>query len=392
MTTSTAEFEQIQAELTKGGVEAALNCLIDQLREKKKHHELFEALKMKARRDLGLPLTYSDAGDELDDATRTKLEDGLIEACREVGMALLAEGQVRDGWMYLRPVGDRAAAAAEIAEVEVDEDNLEEIVEVTLHEGVDPVRGFGLVLEHFGTCNAITTFESSMHQHAKDVQSGAAALLLEHLHQELVATVKADIARQEGAEPKEDTLRELLADRDWLFAEGAYHIDTTHLSSTVRFARLLSDERLLRLALDLTEYGRRLTEQFQYQGEEPFTDHYPTHALYFQALLGENVEEALAYFRGQAETVDLDQIGTIAVEVYIELLDRMGRSAEAIEAMLTMLPSDRRTLGVAPTLFELSRHAGDFNRAAEFYLQSENLLGYATCLLSAQHAKANKGA
>jgi hypothetical protein len=271
--------------------------------------------------------------------------------------------------------------------VDVDEDNLEEIVEVTLHEGVDPVRGFGLVLEHFGTCNSITTFESSMHQHSRDVQAAAAGLLVEHLHEELLATVKADIARQEGTEPQENTLRELLADRDWLFAEGAYHIDTTHLSSTVRFARLLDDERLLRLALDLTEYGRRLTEQFQYQGDEPFSDHYPTHALYFQALLGENVDEALDYFRGQAETVDLDEIGTIAVEVYIELLDRMGRSADAINAMLTMLPSDRRTLGIAPTLFELSRRAGAFDRAADFYLQHENLLGYATCLLSARQAK-----
>jgi hypothetical protein len=342
---------------------------------------------MKVRHTLGLPLTYSDASDNLNDATRTRLEDGLIEACREVGLALLAEGKVREGWMYLRPVGDRQAAAAEITRLEVDDDNLEEFVEVLLHEGVEPRRGFGLVLEHYGTCNAITTFESALHQQPRDVQAAAAGMLVAHLHEELLATVKSDIARQEGTEPKENTLRELVADRDWLFAEGAYHIDTTHLASTVRFARLLSDARLLRLALDLTEYGRRLTTQFQYQGEEPFTDHYPAHALYFQALLGENLDEALAYFRQQAESVDLDQIGTIAVEVYIDLLDRVGRREEAIEVLLSMLPSDRRTLGIAPSLFELSRRAGKFDRATEFYQQHDNLLGYATCLLSARQAQ-----
>jgi hypothetical protein len=259
---------------------------------------------------------------------------------------------------------------------------------VALHEGVDPRRGFGLVLGHYGTCNAITTFESSMHQQPRDVQAAAAGMLVEHLHEELLATVRSDIARQEGREPPEKTLAELVAERDWLFAEGAYHIDTTHLSSTVRFARLLSDPRQLRLAIDLTEYGRRLVTQFQYQGEEPFTDHYPSHALYFQALLGENVDAALAYFRQQAETVDLDQIGTIAVEVYIDLLDRIGRRDEAIDAWLSMLPADRRTLGIAPSLFDLSRRAGSFDRAAEFYLQHDNLLGYATCLLSSRQASA----
>lgn len=388
MSISTAEFEQIQAELAEGGIESALDCLINQLRDKRKHHELFEALKMKVRSGLELPLTYSQSGDNLDDATRLKLEDGLIDACREVGMGLLADGQVREGWMYLRPVGDRQAAAAQIAKIEIDDDNLEEIVEVTLHEGVDPIRGFGLVLEHYGTCNSITTFESAMHQHPREVQAAAAGMLVEHLHKELLENVRADVARQEGGEPKEQTLAQLVADRDWLFAEGSYHIDTTHLASTVRFARLLSDERLLRLALDLTEYGRRLNEPFQYQGEEPFTDHYPAHALYFQALLGENVEAALDYFRQQAESVDLDQVGTIAVEVYIELLDRIGRSAEAIDVMLAMLPADRRTLGIAPTLFELSRRAGQFQRAAEFYLQHDNLLGYATCLLAEKQASA----
>ena len=59
MSTSTADFEQLQSELDSGGVAAAIDGLIERLREKKSYHELFESLKMKVRYGLGLPLTYS---------------------------------------------------------------------------------------------------------------------------------------------------------------------------------------------------------------------------------------------------------------------------------------------------------------------------------------------
>lgn len=291
------EFDLLQQTLQQDGVAAALDQLAAHLRGNKKFHELFEALKMKVRHGLGLPLTYSDAGDELDESTRIKLEDGLIAACRDVGIALLREGAVREGWMYLRPVGDRAAAAAELARIEADEENLDALIEVTLHEGVDPKRGYGLVLEHHGTCNAITTYESTVVRQSIAAQQAAAGLLVEHVHRELLATLRADIAQQQGAEPAEASLKELVADRDWLFGEHSYHLDTTHLASTVRFSRLLEDETQLRLALDLTAYGRRLSPQFQYKGDQPFEDIYSSHALYLGAILGENVDAAVDYFR-----------------------------------------------------------------------------------------------
>ena len=63
------------------------------LREQKRYHELFEVLKMQTRRRIGLPVLYAESGDSLSDEQRTKLEDGLIAACREVGTLLLEEGQ-----------------------------------------------------------------------------------------------------------------------------------------------------------------------------------------------------------------------------------------------------------------------------------------------------------
>lgn len=375
------EFDQLQQESTQG-VSAVLDRLADQLRDRQQYHELFEALKMRVRRELGLPLTYSDTPDNLDDDRRNRLEDGLIAACREVGMLLLKAGKVREGWMYLRPVGDKKAVVAELQKIEATQDNTDELVEVCLHEGVDVKRGFQLVLDHYGTCNAITNYESSVGRHARADQQTAAGLLVRHVHEELMKSVVADIGRQEGTEPRERTLRELVADRDWLFGEYSYHIDTTHLASTVRCSRILDDRELLALALDLTEYGRRLAKQFQYKGEEPFLDIYPSNALYLGALLGRDVDAAVKYFREKAETLSVEEHGSLPLETYVQLLDRVGRYREAIEALIRFAEQGDRARQVIPLLHDLSGKLGDYAPAADFCRRHGELLGYATALAS----------
>lgn len=382
------EFDQLQESLESGGVDAALQRLAEQLRDQKKYHELFEALKMQVRHQIGLPLTYTEAGDDLDEATRTKLENGLLEACSEVGMALLREGSIREGWMYLRPVGNQAAVAEELKKIEANEDNLEELIEISLHEGVDPARGFALVLEHHGTCNSITTYESSIARQDKSAQQSAAALLVEHLHEELVATVKADIAQQQGEEPAENTLGELVADRDWLFGEHSYHLDTTHLASTVRFSRVLEDEKLLRLAFDLTQYGRKLSKQFQYQGEAPFEDIYPSHGLFLGALLGENIDEAVDYFRTKADLLDPEAHGSGAIEAYVQLLDRLDRCDEAIDALLAFASKQPESASqVVPLILDLAERTGDFSKLVSFCRDRDDLLGFATASFCAATSK-----
>src|SRR3954468_20476609 len=205
-------FDQLQATLASRGPDAALVEAANLLRQQKKFHELFEILKIKLRRQLGLPLLASDAADRLTDQQRTKLEDGLIGACREVGAALLAEGKIREGWMYLRPVGDKADAAKLLSSIEATDENYEDLIEVCLHEGIDIGRGYGLVIERFGTCNAITTFDSSLSRRPRNEQAPAAKLLLRQVHEDLVANVRADVAKQEGKQPSGTTLGELVRD------------------------------------------------------------------------------------------------------------------------------------------------------------------------------------
>lgn len=377
-------YEFLQSELASHGPDAVLAKVAGQLRGEKKYHELFEALKMQVRRKLGLAIAYAESSDSLSEEKRSQLEEGLIAACREVGTLLLKEGKVREGWMYLRPVGDKVEAAELLAAVSPTEDNTEEIIEVALHEGVDVARGFGLVLETYGTCSSITTYDSTVARRPRKEQEPAAKLLLKRLHVDLVGSVKVDVARQEGSQPSETTLRELVADRDWLFHENSYHIDTTHLASTVRIARACSDPADLWLALDLTEYGRRLNAQFQYQGDEPFAEMYPSHAFYFQALLGENVEAALAYFKNKAEMLDPQYHTLVPVEIYVDLLARLGRYKEALNAAIALSKPGVQPVGLAPSLLELADKAGDFSAVLEYCQGKNDILGYAAALVASQ--------
>lgn len=380
-------LSSLESSFAGGGATAALDQLASRLREEKKHHELFEALKMKVRHSLSLPLLPVESNsDELPEATRDKLEEGLVDACRHVGELLIADGKVREGWMYLRPVGDKAAAAKLISAIHPDDDNTEELIEVLLYEGVDTGRGFGLLLERNGTCNSITTFDQIMGQRTRKERQAAASALLTRLYNDLIGNVKADIVRQSGEQPKETTLQGLIADRDWLFQDGAYHIDTTHLASVVRMARVLDDPSQLRMALDLTHYGRHLTQQLQYQGDEPFVDQYPSNALYYQALLGENVDEALAFFESKARLLDPQFNGTAGIETYLELLSRIGRHKQALDAAIELMPANTPSVAYAPLLMDLCSKAGDYQKLLDFCRSRGDELGFAAALVSREKA------
>jgi hypothetical protein len=278
-------FDELTNEISRGGVEAALTRLADRLREDEKYHDLFDARLMEARYRLGLPIILTSSLDDLPEPQRTQVENAYLESCREVGGMLLAKGRVREAWMYLRPVGDKPAVAEALRRLEPTDENTQEIIDVALHEGVSPRYGFELVLKQYGTCNAITMFDSTMHGQPRPQREDVARLMVRHLHGELARNLRAEVARHEGGQPTETTILGLVADRDWLFESDNYHIDTSHLHAVVRFARQTTDEESLRLAADLTEYGRRLSRQYQYPGEEPFVDSHPTHALFFRAQL-----------------------------------------------------------------------------------------------------------
>ena len=99
--------------------------------------------------------------------------------------------------------------------------------------------------------------------------------------------------------------------------------------------------------------------------------------------MGENVDEAMAYFQEQANALDPYEHGTGAMEVYIDLLSRVGRFEEAIEVSINMKAEDRKMMANAPSLLELSAKAGNYDRVIDECRQHNDLLGFATGLLQA---------
>lgn len=374
------EFAELEAAFRQGGADELLAKLQAHLRAAGRLHELFDALLLAARARLGLPAFNVKTLDELPEPQRTQMEEAYLAACQEVGRLLLARRQIREAWMYLRPVGDRAAVAQALRALAPFEDDYEQVIEVALHEGVCPPLGFELVLEHYGVCNSITMYDSAMHQRPRQERQEVAGLLLRRVHRDLLANVQADVARQQGAAASETTLAALVADRDWLFSSDNYHIDTSHLAAVVRFAVACTDRPTLELACDLTEYGRRLAPQFQYRQEEPFGDGYSAYGLFFEAQLGRRAEEAVAYFRQQVEAAEPARKARPA-ETLVALLARIGRASEAADAAAEWLPPGTPTSGIAPSLVELIQQTGDYERWLTVALSRHDPVGYAMGLL-----------
>jgi hypothetical protein len=386
MTTVDNFFESLSQQLVKQGAVSTAGQVIEFFRHQGAYHELFEALKMKARIELGLPAVPPGPDETLSPMLTDKLERALIDACRTVGLLLLGDGRIREGWMYMRPVGDRAAAAEALTAIEATSENLDELMEVLVHEGVDVERGYQLSLTRLGTCNSITLFDSTLAYKPKRDKQQAAALLVRHVHRELMNSLRIDIGRREGRPTLGETAEAILADHPTLLKDGTYHLDTTHLSSTVRIGRVVDDPILQKLCLDIAQYGRNLHPQYQYPGDEPFLEFYPNSIAFFRTLLGQHVEAGLRLFRQKAEALDPREHGTAAIETYIDLLSRIGRHEEAFKSFVKMMPDGIRPVGIAPSLLELSQRTGSYQPMLDHCQQKMDYLGFAAALLQSASA------
>jgi hypothetical protein len=379
-------FDRLSHRLAAAGPKGMLAELAEYLRLEGRYHELFEARKLMVRQQLSLPWLPGAEDDRLPEPTRQALEDGLIAACQEVGLLLLRSGSVREGWHYLRVVGDRALVQHELASLEPTDANVDEFLELWVHEGLDFTRGFHRMLRHYGTCNSITTFESAMYGRSRQDRATGAGLIVEHVYNELRDNVQSHIQRRDGPTAASDnaSLPDLWSGRAWLFADGTYHVDTTHLASVVRFARELDDPRLVRLGLELAQYGAQLDPSLQYPGDAPFEQLYPATCRYLEALLGQDQAAHLEYFRERAEAVDPREETTLAIETYIDLLARVGQPGTALHEALRLLPEGVQQTGRAPSLLELATASSQFAPLEQLARQRGDAVGFALCLLQAE--------
>ena len=387
-------FEQLQQTTQASGPLAAAQMVADRMRSAGRYPELFEALKMQHRIELGLPAVHTTnlstgTPDPISDDVQDRLDKKLIEACREVGTALMKQGKLQEGWMYLRAVGDRQATSDAMRHVDVTQDNLDTFLGLLVHEGVDVRWGTELSLTMRGTCNTITMLDSVVSMHGRGDQQAAVEALVRHVHNEVLNSLKSDLERRESWNPEhpdrqQSTLEGLLQSRPNLLRDGAYHLDTTHLASTVRFAKILDNHEALRLALDLANYGKRLHPQYQYASDEPFADLYPMSIAFFRALLGEHVDVALKQFLQKAESIDSEEHGTVAIETYADLVARVGRTEDAMKFLIKKMPRGMRPFGIAPSLIDLAEHSGDFETMMKHSQERFDEIGFTAALLQQQ--------
>jgi len=379
----TTPFEQLQQITDDQGVEAGLGFLEQHVRRHQDYAQLFEVLKMRVRLTMGLPLLYSQTRDNLSEADQRKLEDGLLGACREVGTLFFKLGDFARGWSYLQPVGDRKLNEKLIRNVSLSDQNADTLIEIAVSQGAAPEYGFELLLQRYGTCDAITTFDQIAHGQDIECQRAMAGALLEHLYGELINNLFESVPELASSMDEVRSLAAIL-DSGKIESGGDCPVDATHLASVVRISRILQEPKLIQKAWELCRFGDGMADDLKYPGEVPFEDVYPDHLRYYSTLLGRDVDAGLEHFRKKIDPHDAAQYGGIVIESYVGLLTRVGRNDQAIDVLIEQLLGKYPVMGIAPEVHELAETAEQKQRLLEHFRSESDLLGFGQTLLNSK--------
>ncbi len=378
-------FDELANACAREGADVAALRLCERLEENKDYSSLFYALLLRERVRLGVSPIPTGPAVELPEHAHAEYEEAIRRAGRHVGELFLREGQLPQAWAYYRMLNEPRAVYQALDEYRPAEDeDLQALVQIAFYEGVHPRKGFDWILQRFGLCNAITTLSSQELPHTPEDRQYCLQALIRALYDELRERLAADIERHEGQPPAQTTIRETIAGRDWLFAEDAYHIDLSHLSSVAQMSMNLGPCPELNLARELCAYGQRLSGRFLGSGDPPFEDQYRAIGIYLALLAGDNIEEGLSYFREQAEKADPDTVGSYPAQVLVNLLLRLDRAKEALAAARKYLASEDNRQLSCPSIVDLCRKVGDYRTLAEVAREQGDPVHYLAGLISEQ--------
>lgn len=329
-------FATIDAARHSRGPAAAIDALIETLNAGGDFHRLFDALLLKKKYEMGLPVARPSSFDDVPTDRQAEFEEAYIVAARRVGSALLAQNNIPNAWVYLRTIHEPQAvtdALDQIPDAADPPENVDDLIGIALYERAHPVKGLKLMLQSRGTCNTITAFDQAIQQVSAEDRMRGAELLVQHLYGELFQSVCRDIERRGESPPAASPvgLREAIRGRDWLFDDGNYHVDVSHLGAVVRFARFLEPgSSALEMVLQLADYGRHLSSQFQYPADPPFDEYYTAHWHFFRVLADQERAESLEYFRGRLQRTEETDDRRLIAYVLVDLLVRIGALDEAV--------------------------------------------------------------
>jgi hypothetical protein len=360
-------FQRLDPLLQSADPAASLDYLIAQFLQKKEYGLVFEAHLMKKRHDLGLPLIQTDS------IAADDYQQAVMDAARETGRLFLADGRIERAWPYFRAVSETQPIYEAIDRLQP-EDNMENVIAIAFQEGVHPLKGLELILAQHGMCRAITAFGMTAVQRDRE---GCISMLAKHLRSEIVSRIKGAIEARESAVPETTDLIALMQDREWLFAEWDYYVDTSHLLSVLPYCAEIADHQSLLVFADLCEYGKRLAPQFKSPGIPPFEDQFTAYGHYVQALLGNNVDEHLDYFRRQIADTDPEVVGDAPGRHLARLLISLNRPADALNVVIEHVFEDSTYGAPVPSALQLCYQAKEFSRLKDIAKERGDLLSYA---------------
>lgn len=377
-------YQDLKATLTAQGPAPAIDSLCEVLRVNKDYTNLFYALLLKKRFEMGVSPVPTGASQDLPAELHEPYEEAIRQAGRRVGQLFLDDGNIANAWAFYRMLGEPEPIKVAIDKFKpVEGEDCQAVIEIAFHQGVHPRKGFDLILERYGICSSITMLGGQDFQHGAEVREYCIKKLIRALHRELMERLRAEIARTQGFEPKGKSVRELIEGRDWLFGDDFYHIDVSHLSAVVQMATHLPACAELELARELCVYGEKLSPRFQYNSDPPFENQYRDYGIYLGILAGDNVESGLDHFRAKAEEADPETVGTYPAEVLVNLLLRLNRTGEALAVSRKYLAHVEEGRLACPNLVELCQRTGDYQTLAEVAREQNNPVHYLAGLIAA---------
>jgi hypothetical protein len=347
---------------------SSLDFLIERFLANKEYGLVFEARLMKKRHELGLPLIQTDS------LSRDDYQQAVMDAARETGQLFLADGNLERAWPYFRAVSETQPVYDALQKIGPGE-NLEGVISIAFQEGVHPLKGLELILAQHGMCRAITAFGMTAVQ--KDREQ-CISLLAKNIHDEIVARMSRTItANEPEKEIVGESLPDLMRGHDWLFGEWDYYVDTSHLLSVLPYCTEVTDRPSLERFAELCEYGKRLAPQFQSAGIPPFEDQFTAYGHYIQALLGNDVEDHLDYFRRQISESDPEVVGDAPGRHLARLLLSLHRPADALNVVIDHVFEDASYGAPVPSALQLCYQAKEFSRLRDIARDRGDLLSYA---------------
>ncbi len=362
-----------------------LNAVESTLLAQKDYHRLFDAKLMRVRQSLGIPLTQPTSLKDIPAEHEVAFREAYTNSAREIGQLFLNDGQLADAWAYFRTINEttpvRDAIAKRATEIGSEPGpQLDELLNLALYEGAHVVEGLKLLLKSHGICNTVTAMGQLLAQMTQDERRQAAAVMVRTIYSDLQHNVRRDAERRQPTLKPGLSLGELVRGREFLFAEGAYHVDVSHLHSIVSFARhLLPSDPELKLAIELSQYGAQLAEQLRYPGDVPFDDYYAANEYFLKAVAGMAVDESMQYFidrlNQESDAADKRMIAFVLVDLG-QRVDRVNMALDAAAPHVSRLEDPA---GFSFTSYCVSAKRLDTLQAAA--RENDDVLAMATALL-----------